>query len=360
MLPARFCDYFQLPPGTRPEQFLGNQDAEYDERLDGLLSSEESRAVALQSLLETSFDIELAQCVAPVDQFRYTAINFEGHISHVWLLGNLEQVIAVPTNLESLILHFLIKAQVKWLDKLWSDQDRVNWRQTLTGHALIACPRVPNHDFTKLRRLIAAIFQIQHDELPRIGVVSSLIELASSITLQSPEVLNTLSRTKLLSEAVAELHPKWRFLSYYRIVENAYLTNIKNRFIQAFDVDAKNAVREAEKSLQSEMNQLVALAEENHLIGVFSPFNAQFEKLLASQNRFIHSIERSACEEPLSKGTHEYKKAIVRFYKLRCSIAHGGTSSTIFEEHQDGNDALLSLMADVEAIAMKSLKLDWN
>jgi hypothetical protein len=359
MLPTPFCQYFQLDQGTTREQFLNGLDVQYDDRLDGLLDSEESRAAALQSLA-TAFDVEIAQCVAPVEKWRYATVQLEGWTSHVWLLGNLEQVTAVPTDLESLILHFLVVAQAEWQGNLWNDQSRVNWRRALSGHALIACPRDPGLDSAKLRRLVAAIFQIEHAELPRIAVASSLIELASSITLKSPEVLNSLSKTKLLSEAVAELQPKWRFLSFYRIVENAYLTNIKKRFIQAFDVDAKNAIKEAERSLQSEMNQLVALAEENGLIPVFEPFNAQFEVLLSAQNRFIHSIERGASEELLYKAQGAYKKAIVRFYKMRCSIAHGGTSSTIFEEHQDGNDALMSLMVDVEAIAMKSLELELN
>jgi hypothetical protein len=364
MLPAPFCQYFHLDPGTTIEQFVDGLDFLYDDRLDGLLASEESRAAALQSF-EVAFDVEIAKCVAPVEKWRYSTVQLEGRTSHVWLLGNLEQVqgplnqvIAVPTDLESLILHFLLVAHAEWQDKLWTDQTRVSWRQALSGYALIACPRDPGRDSAKLRRLVAAIFQIEHAELPRITVASSLIEIASSITVKSSEVLNTLSKTKLLSEAVAEMQPKWRFLSFYRIVENAYLTNIKKRLIQAFDIDAKIAIKEAEKSLQSEMNQLVALAEENGLIPAFEPFNAQFEVLLARQNRFIHSIERSASDESLYKTQGIYKKAIVRFYKLRCSIAHGGTSSTIFEEHQDGNDALMFLMADVEAIAMTSLELE--
>ncbi|MCG2583505.1 hypothetical protein [Massilia sp. TS11] len=364
MLPTPFCQYFQLGQGTTFEQFLDRLDFQYDDRLDGLLASEESRAAALESLA-TAYDVEIARCVAPVEKWRYSAVQSEGWTSHVWLLGNLEQsqgnlhdVLAVPTDLESLILHFLVADQRQWQGKLWNNPERVNWRSVLSGHALIACPRDPGLNSANLRRLIAAIFKIEHAELPRITVASSLIELASSITVKSSEVLNTLSKTKLLSEAVAEMHPKWRFLSFYRIVENAYLTNIKKRFIQSFDIDAKNAVKEAEKSLQSEMNQLNALAEENDLIPAFEPFNAQFDVLLAAQNRFIHSIERSASEEPLYKMQGTYKKAVVRFYKLRCSIAHGGTSSTIFEEHQDGNDALTSLMADVEAIAMKCLELE--
>jgi hypothetical protein len=364
MLPAPFCQYFQLAQGTTLEQFLNGVDFLYDDRLDGLLASEESRTAALQSFA-IAFDVEIARCVAPVERWRYSTVQLEEWTSHVWLLGNLEhvqgnlgQVIAVPTDLESLILQFLLVAPAEWQGKLWNDQDRVNWRQALSGHALIACPRDPGHNSAKLRRLVAAIFQMEHAELPRIAVASSLIELASSITVKSSEVLNTLSKTKLLSEAVAEMQPKWRFLSFYRIVENAYLTNIKKRLLLAYDVDAKNAIKEAEKSLQSEMNQLVALAEENGLIRVFEPFNAQFEVLLAAQNRFIHSIERGASDEPLYKMQGIYKKAIVRFYKLRCSIAHGGSSATIFEEHQDGNDALMSLMVDVEAIAMKSLELE--
>lgn len=359
MLSTPFRQYFQLDQNTTAAEFLESQDSSYDDRLDGLVSSAEGRAAALQALAN-QFDVEITRCIVPVEKWKYSTVHLEGRTCHVWILGSLQEVDFVPTDLESLIFQFLTKTSEEWQQKIWNNVSVVEWKRALSGHALVACPRDSGYDSVKLRRLVAAIFQIEHTELPRRAVASSLIDIASSITVKSSEVLNTLSKTKLLSEAVAETQPKWRFLSLYRIVENAYLTNIKKRLIQAYDTDAKSAIDEAKKSLQSEINQLVALAEENDLIPELSPFNVQFDSLLAKHNRFLYAIERSAMDESLYKAQETYKKAIVRFYKLRCSIAHGGTSSTIFEEHLDGNDALMSLMADVEAIAMKSLELELN
>jgi hypothetical protein len=160
----------------------------------------------------------------------------------------------------------------------------------------------------------------------------------------------------LCFEATTTADPKWRFLSLYRILENAYLSKIKQGLFNEFDGDAERAVAEAGKKLQSEINQLINLMAETGLEPEFVAFNQKFDTLLTANNRYIHALDRSAQSDQNYRADIP-KKAILRFYKIRCSIAHAGTSSVIYEQLSDAGDAMKALLPDVEAIALKSLAI---
>ena len=142
----------------------------------------------------------------------------------------------------------------------------------------------------------------------------------------------------------------------YRLLENAYLTNIKSVLLADFDKDAARAVEEARKKLQSEVNQLVDLMTEGRLEAEFLQFNSDFEDQIAAGNQYVIAIDRSAQSEPLYR-SEVPKKAVLRFYKMRCSIAHAGTSSVIFEQMPDAIAAARALLPAVEAIVLKSLAI---
>tara|TARA_R100000750_G_scaffold61317_1_gene52096 strand:- start:1121 stop:1555 length:435 start_codon:yes stop_codon:yes gene_type:complete len=137
------------------------------------------------------------------------------------------------------------------------------------------------------------------------------------------------------------------------LLENAYLKNIKDALLSDFDKDATNAVEAAKKKLQSEVNQLLDLMTADNLEDDFESFNDAYEGLVVQNNRYIVAVDRAAKNEALYKESIN-KKAVLRFYKIRCSIAHAGTSSVIFEQMPDSAEAITALLPSVEAIARQS------
>lgn len=122
---------------------------------------------------------------------------------------------------------------------------------------------------------------------------------ATGLHIGAPIRSLSLVQARLLFEAVSTGHPKWRFLSFYQLLENAYLTNIKSVLLQEFDKDAARAVEDAKKKLQSEVNQLVDLMTESRLDAEFEAFNVEFEDLIAAGNQYVIALDRGASTEPL-------------------------------------------------------------
>jgi len=107
----------------------------------------------------------------------------------------------------------------------------------------------------------------------------------------------------------------------------------------------------------NEVNQLISLTEDANLTAEFVQFDTEFDTLMAANNQFIHKLDRSAKSHQLYRSQDRYKKAVFRFYKLRCAIAHAGTSSVIYEQFPDSDAAATSLLDSIEVIALKSLKI---
>lgn len=341
--------------GATALDLLDRLDNEYDVRLDGLLETEESRVAARQSLaLFPNYTLEVSQQTSPITRLYNVTLPDHAHPVLVGLIGA-EQGIALPTTLENLVFWALIDSNLAWHQGLFVPGGvLVQWRATMVGAALVASPSVTAHQ-AQLRRIIAALFALTHPDLPKTRMSGSVLSTVNELTANIDGVASSLTKVRLLSDAIVEVNPKWRFLSFYRIVEHAYLSNIKRILDREFERDAKNAVKRAADSLSSEPNQLVTLTEAINLRAEFIAFNAEVEHLLAQRNQFMTQIDDGARGESLYGANDIYKKGIIRFYKLRCSIAHGGTSSVIFEEFSDANDAVIHLMKKVETIALKSI-----
>lgn len=340
--------------GTTVLNLLDQLDNQYDPRLDGLLQTEESRAAARQSLANfLDYTLEISQQTAPVARFYSVALPGHEHPALIGLVGS-EPALALPTTLENLAFWGLVDNNLPWHSDLFiADAALVPWRQAMAGVALVACPKTIPHQ-VQLRRVLAALFALTHADLPKTrmngSVLSTITDLSATI-----DDATSITKVRLLSDAMTEVNPKWRFLSFYRIVEHAYLNNIKQILLREFERDAKAAVKRAGDSLSSEPNQLVTLTESVNLRAEFAAFSAEVDSLLALGNQFMSQVDEGARGESLYGAQDPYKKGIIRFYKLRCSIAHGGTSSVIFEEFSDANDAAIYLMKKVETIALKSL-----
>lgn len=354
-LSAEMCAAMGLAEGTTVHQLIQHM-AGGGDSLDGLLTTDQARASAEATLVtRDSYQLHVIPQMG-MRQERYCAIQLQGIAEpvHVGLLA--EQPSAyLPSDLENLVLWAVVNPVLPW-HSAWRDlgAGKVNdWRNAGAGQAIIAAPLSMPLDGL---RVICGLFDLQHAEIGSAAAVPALVASTASISVNAPVASITVVQARLLREAAAVSQPKWRCLSLYRILENAYLNNIKQLLLAEFDADASRALDSARKKVSSELQQLIALAEEADLRTEFEVLNTEFDGLKAANNHFITMLDRGAATDPVY-AQELYKKGVLRFYKLRCSIAHAGTSSVIYEQFPDSDLAATSLLPTIERIALKSLKV---
>ena len=356
LLTDQFCDEARVPRGATPEDLLEYLRTAGHDCLDGLLASDDAKSAAIASLAQIGrYSVRVVRQLGNWQE-KYCSVHIDGEASEVRvaLLGNC-QTPAFPTDMENLIFWAIIQPG-SVIGSTWFDTAEgrsLEWRKRMQGLAVVAEP-LPTQDF--VGRTVAALFGLEDSGIGSAPLLGSVSANATELHIAAPTRALNPVQARLFFEAVATNHPKWRFLSFYRILENAYLTNIKKVLIDEFDKDAGRAVEEAKKKLQSEVNQLVDLMTENHIDTEFLAFNAEFDCQIAAGNQYITALDRGAQSEALYR-SEVSKKAVLRFYKMRCSIAHAGTSSVIYEQLQDSADAMIALLPSVEAIALKSLSI---
>ncbi|MFJ2549478.1 hypothetical protein ACIOVF_23870 [Pseudomonas sp. NPDC087612] len=328
--------------------------------LDGLLSSDESRAAALQSLERINdYRIEIFEQGGSVQEKFLELIVADSNLPVLIGFVGSDRLIEPVTGLENLIFWSLLDSDSP-LQGTWIEDEGpcyAGWRPFLSGKVLVAFPAsIVAESF---RRLICALFSIPHVELAGVRAVNGLMGSVSGITLSGDVNRYSPTQARLIFEAVSETNPKWRCLSFYRILENAYLSNIQSILNDSFHFDAKTALTIAQKSVSSEVQQLITLAESLSMQAQFLAFNVAIEDLLTAGNKYIKALDKSASDDRDLYGHREiWRKAVLRFYKLRCSIAHGGTSSVIYEQFSDANSAAITLLPSMERIAYRSLGLE--
>lgn len=356
VLSDEFCDGAEIARGTELRDLIALLRESPGDILDGLLTSEEGRAAAEASLARLPmYTLRVVRQQGPIQE-KYCQVHFDGTPTPVLvaLLGDCATG-SYPTDMENLLLWAFAQPGSP-LSALWQRGHTgpvLGWRQSARGLAVIAEPIPAVADAA---RSIAALFGLEHGDLVVAVTPQPIAAAASNIHFGSPAGALGLVPSRLFFEAVASGHPKWRFLSLYRILENAYLNNIKKALLDDFDRDAGRAVEEAKKKLQAEVNQLLDLVAANALDPEFQIFNGEFETLIGGANQFAIALDRAAQSDALYR-VDVLKKAVVRFYKLRCSIAHAGTSSVIYEQLPDANVAMLRLLPSVESIVLKSLRI---
>jgi hypothetical protein len=360
VIPSTICEHLALPQDSSIAElniYIEENGAAF---LDGLLSTEASRITAFASLSNASDYILEIFHQTGVARTGFCEINL--HDVPPVLVGFVGDFpLENPaTALENLLFWGVMSTDLDW-NVVWENKegnDVINWRQKAKGHALVAFPK-GLYGQADARRMLCALLSLEHADLSNDRLTKPVTGGASKIVFNVSLKDYSKTQASLLFEAVNELSPKWRCLSLYRILENAYLTNIKSIFNQEFDREPKLAVRNAEKSISSELMQLISLAETQDLRAEFQDFNVEIEKILAQGNNdFIKQLDAFARLDKDNYGSQQiYKKAILRFYKLRCSIAHGGTSSVIFEQFSDSARAVIQLLPTIEAIAMKSMNI---
>ena len=356
LLDNLLCDEFGLQYGSQPIQLIDQLRLGSIDCMDGILTSEDSLNSAETSLENyENYKIEIVR-QAGIIQNKYCKLYLEGMSlpSLIALFGDAEPEDGFPTDMEILILWAVIRPG-SGLGSAWvstGERRFLDWRKHLRGKAIIAEPCLSG---TSVSFSIAAIFGLDYASINAANTTAAAVVAdATEVRIRPPGRALEAVQARLFFEAVTTVQPKWRFFSLYRILENAYLSNIKSILMAAFDKDATQAVEDAKKMLESEINQLISLMNEIGMQTELEAFGATFESLLANSNQYCHMLDRNA------QGDKQYRnglasKAVVRLYKMRCSIAHAGTSSVIFEQLPDANSAIATLLPSVEAIVLRSL-----
>lgn len=329
--------------------------------LDGLLATEEGLNSAFESLANSENYIIRVFPQAGQPRTNFCEVRISTH-SPIYVGtfegGDHESGTALPTKFENLILWGLLDPDLG-LCQAWSDRPDgvvIDWREKLKGAAIVAIPKGLGSE-GRVNEMLCAALALKHTSaapvvLPTMGMVN-----ASSIVFGADFSAYRSVQIQLLGEAIQEERQKWRFLALYKILENAYLENIKNVFLGDFAKDPKQAAANATRNLGSELNQLDILATSLNLTTEFEDFNAAFEAQLPG-NTYLVAIDESARADRDYYGSQQiYKKGLVRYYKMRCSIAHGGTRSVIFEEFGDASLGVQGILDTAAALAFKTMRI---
>jgi len=164
----------------------------------------------------------------------------------------------------------------------------------------------------------------------------------------------------LFIEAVSEIKIKWRYLALYRIFEHGYLLHVFDKLKADFFLSPKESLTAATNSLDSELNQLLALVKDVALDSHFAEIYDKFVTIKNAGNRFACALEHS-----YSKGEHykvykesKIKQGVLVCYKIRCSIVHAGVSSPIFDSYPDAGACLEALVSSLEIAAIHFLEIE--
>lgn len=356
LLADRVCDELEIPRGSNLTDLIAILENSGRDPLDGLLVTEDARAAALIFFEQVSgYCVRVVRQLAPTQE-KYYKVQIDGEISPVLVALMDDCVSALPTDMENLILLAVLQEKLN-LEDAWNDGAGgriLKWRGKTAGFAIVA---EPLHVKQEIVRTVAAVFGLEDAGFSLSVAPPSAMQSATNILIGPPTRAFSEVQGRLVFEATSVTHPKWRFLSLYRILENAYLRNIKQTLVDDFEKDASKAVEEAAKKLSSEVNQLIYLMKSQQLDAQFIAFNDEFETQLAQNNRYITALDRNARADGNYGSKDVAEKAVVRFYKMRCSIAHAGTSSVIYEQLPDANAATIALLPAVEAIAHGSLNI---
>lgn len=355
-VPPEVCAALGLAVGASLGELVSHRAASHD-FLDGLLSTDQARADALTALSDRDkYELHLFRQAGRAQE-RFCRVEIDDCPDAV-LVGLISEEPAgyFATDLENLVFWAALSPDLPWHES-WREQDGrpiSDWRRLAASHAIVATPIGTGPENL---RVLSGLFDLEHPDFWPSLRAPSLARQATIVKVDTPASKITPIQIRLLREAATVAYPKWRCLSLYRILENAYLTNIKQALFAEFDVDAGRALESAKNKVSSEMMQLVSLAEDAELKTEFQLFNAEIDGLIAANNQFILKLDSGAKSDPLYRSPDIFKKGVLRLYKLRCSIAHAGTSSVIYEQFADADSAATALLPAIEAIALKSLKI---
>ncbi len=166
-------------------------------------------------------------------------------------------------------------------------------------------------------------------------------------------VKNDKTNLTLFNLAICELSIKWRFLSLYRILERGYVFSILDAINSNFMKSPKSTLEEAGKKLENEVNQFINLVDKHDLCSFFEDFVGSVEELALSSNKYAMMLKKYFNESNYIKianvgASPKYRHGVILCYLIRCSIVHSGSESLVFDEFDDADSALTSLVIPLE------------
>jgi hypothetical protein len=154
---------------------------------------------------------------------------------------------------------------------------------------------------------------------------------------------------QLLQEVLSENRARWRYVSFYRVFEAAYLVGLKETLLSDFLSRPKEALESAKSALESELATFQQLVVTKNLVTHFEHIRSSVDGDVS--NRFLHAIKRALKDSGLSAS----KKGVAYAYKIRCAIVHAGQHDVVFDRFQDAEDGVRLLLPDLESAVLDLL-----
>jgi hypothetical protein len=159
---------------------------------------------------------------------------------------------------------------------------------------------------------------------------------------------------RLFVEACREDVARWRFLSFYRILEHGYLESVLSGLMTRFYSEPKDALDSAQGALKSEVEQLVRLVESHNLQAYFEEIWNINEWLIGKLNQFAILVKREADK----KGYGDlYKRGVAICYQVRCAIVHAGYA-VVFDRSPGAEEALSLHLPELERAVVHFLGIE--
>lgn len=149
---------------------------------------------------------------------------------------------------------------------------------------------------------------------------------------------------------------KFRYVELYRVMETRFLRDIIDRVNTTFSASPADALKVALESLQSELKQLLAIAEQSQ--SYFESIRATVFQLRSSGNAFANAIVNKLQKQGGSINASQWKSGACIVYYMRCAIVHAGEKDIVFEAYCDGNDVLDALIPNMELAALACCGVD--
>lgn len=350
-VPAELCRRVGVPEGSSVEAVVSALSG-LDDVLDGLLISEESRIEAIDFVeMHKSCSVIVVDHDSQLDT-RYIEVSIGSAVPVLVGVIGVNPLEQIPTKLELLVFLAVLKGHACCSFGFDGSKPFCRWRSTLKSKIIVAANialTASSSEVVLIRSLLGVDFNRNHTVSAH-----SILDLKSSITISKNISDFNVSVLGLIHEAMCTRHPKWRFLSLYRILEYHYIKLIKERLLSDFDNDPGSAIDSARESISKEVAQLLNLTSQLGLETFFERFHDEADALKQSGNQFAHLIFRSSKKNQDTKYT-KAQKGVVLFYAVRCSIAHAGTSSVFYERVQDSGFFVSTILPVVEEAVFGAL-----
>jgi DNA-directed RNA polymerase subunit L len=286
--------------------------------------------------------VEIVESRVPHSAWRYLRIDKDGQPTHEFLAcPSAAEVFAKPppTNGERLVLlAFLMLGVDKFSEKI--------------GGKVIAWEKGANNSSLD-RPVWRSIMGCSNSN--QIYVSPLQTHPAYYTQSQSRLFLGNNQFCRLLSEALTEDKPRWRFFLFYRVLEHGYLNALFVDLQAKFYVQPEDALKDAQNKLKNELEQFQFLVISSHLSSYFSQIFSTVVTM-SSSNKFAQALLANLRAKGRDKGTDDVQ-GVALAYVVRCSIAHAGVRDLYYELYQDADAVVAAILSILENVVFDYLEV---